>query len=247
MDDGVAEADGTGHARFERSALAHVLGGLAQPDSDAFRAHLRTCAACRARVAELRGISSTLDAAAREERRRAATAVATPPAVTTRRRDRGDAPEAARSRRLALIAAVLAVLVGVGFWNLHLRTQAAAYYEAASERGEILRDLAAGVLVEDPALTAVQARVAVTPTRVVLLLADAGPLAPDERLVAWLLPEGSTAEGPRVLAGGPGDGGELAVRLPRGTATGLAVTRERGPIGAGPLGAEVLRVTLPSG
>ena len=117
--------------------------------------------------------------------------------------------------------------------------------EVASERGDILRDLAAGALVEDPALTAAQARVAVTPTRVVLLLAYTGPQAEGERLVAWLLPEGATAEGPRVLAGGPGDGGELAVRLPRGTATTLVVSRELGPIGAGPAGAEVLRVALP--
>lgn len=249
MDDGAtdaADASGAGHARFERSALAHVLGGLARPDSDAFRAHLRTCADCRARVAELRGISSTLDAAAREERRRAATAVAAPPDVATARRPHADDAAVPRSRRVAMVALVTAVLVGVAFWNLHLRTQVTTYYEVASERGDILRDLAAGDLVEAPALTAAQARVAVTPTRVVLLLADVGPLAAGERLVAWLLPVGSTGEGPRVLASGPGDGGELAVRLPRGTAITLVVSRERGPIGAGPAGPEVLRVGLPA-
>jgi hypothetical protein len=253
MDDGVdgagtADAAGSsGHARFERNALAHVLGGLGRPDSDAFRSHLRTCADCRARVAELRGISSTLDAAAREERRRAATAVAAPPEAAPARRPRTEDAAASRSRRLGLFALALAVVVGVGFWNLHLRTQATTYYEVASERGDILRDLAAGDLVEDPALVAAQARVAVTPTRVVVLLADAGPLADGERLVAWLLPEGATAEGPRVLAAGPADGGELAVRLPRGTATALVVSREVGPIGAAPAGAEVLRVGLPAG
>lgn len=237
---------GAGHARFERSALAHVLGGLARPDSDEFRSHLRTCADCRARVAELRGISSTLDAAAREERRRTATAVEVPPTEAPSRRPRTEEDRGPGSRRLALGALLLAVAVGLGFWNLHLRTQATTYFAVATERGDILRDLAAGTLVTDPALTAVEARVAVTPTRVVLLLADAGPLADGERLVAWLLPTGATADGPRVLAVGPGDGGELAVRLPRGVASVLAVTRERGPLGDAPAGTEVLRVPLPA-
>lgn len=246
MDDGAAEATGDagGHARFERSALAHVLGGLGRSDSDAFRAHLRACADCRARVAELRGISSSLDAAAREERRRAATAVAAPPDAPPRRERTRDEP--ARGRRIALVALALAATVGVAFWNLHLRTQAETYYGVAAERGDILRDLAAGTLLEDPSLAAAQARVAVTPTRVVLLLADAGPLAPGERLVAWLLPDGATAEGPRVLATGPADGGELAVRLARGVATQVVVTREVGPPGPAPAGPEVLRVPIPA-
>ncbi len=242
MDHGADDAV-TGHARFERDALAHVLGGLGGPDSDAFRAHLRTCADCRTRVAELRGISSTLDAAAREERRRAATAVTAPPDVTADRRARPADGRPARALALRLVAVV--VLLGVGFWTFHLRTQADVYYGVAEERGAILRDLAAGTLLDDPALTAVQARVAVTPTRVVLLLADAGPLDQGEQLVGWLLPGTATGPAPHVLGVGPGDGGELAVRLPRSGARTLIVTREVGPPGGGPGGVEVLRVTLP--
>ena len=235
------------HARFERDALAHVLGGLTRPDSDEFRTHLRACASCRARVAELRGISSTLDAAAREERRRAATAVVAPPEDAPVRREHPDGTGGSRTRRVAMVALGLAVLVGVAFWNLHLRTQADAYFAAATERGAILRDLAAGDLVMDPALTAVEARVAVTPTRVVLLLADTGPLGDGERLVARLLPAGSAAEDLQVLAVGPVDGGELAVRLPRGAASRLVLSRELGPLGAEPAGVEVLDVGLPAG
>jgi hypothetical protein len=248
MDDGRGgpgsggDAGPSGHERFARDALAHVLGGLARPDSDGFRTHLRTCADCRARVAELRGISSSLDAAAREERRLAAGVVTAP--VTDRPR-RPEAPVAgpSRARRLGAVLAALALVSGVGFWNLHLRTRAATYYAVADERGAILRDLATGVLVDDPALSEVAARVAVTPMRVVVLLADAGPLAPDERVVAWLLPAGS-GEAPRVLAAGPAPGGELAARLARGGATTLVVTRERGPVGTVPAGHELVRVGL---
>lgn len=239
------EAARSGHERFARDALAHVIGGLARPDSDEFRTHLRTCADCRARVAELRGISSSLDAAAREERRRAGTVVEAAQEDPARR-PQVVAPAPARSRRLGLALALLALLGGVGFWNLHLRARAETYFAVADERGAILRDLASGTLIEDPTLRAVAARVAVTPMRVVVLLADAGPLASDERLVAWLLPAGA-GESPRVLAVGPVPGGELAVRLARGGATTLVVTRERGPVGFSPTGTELVRVGLPSG
>jgi len=242
---GGAADGGPGHERFARHALAHVLGGLAQPDSDGFRTHLRTCAECRARVAELRGISSALDAAAREERRRAATVVETTQAHPARRVDDRGAG-APRGRRVGLLLLGLAVTGAVGFWNLHLRDRAETYYAVADERGAILRDIATGRLVEDPALSAVSARVAVTPMRVVLLMADAGPLAADERIVAWLLPAGAGGA-PRVLAVGPGDGAELAVRLARGSASTLVVSRERGPIGTAPSGPVILRVGLPPG
>jgi len=200
------------HARFEQLALSHVLGGLDRGDADDFRSHLRTCAPCRARVAELRGISSSLDAAAREERRRA-----------------------------------VALVAGFAFWNLHLRTTADTYRAAADDRGAILRDLATGTLVDDPSFAAWSVRLSVLGTRVALVVADGGPLGSDERLVAWLLPLGSTTEEVVVLAVGPRPTAEVAVRFERGAATQLVVTRERGLLSSsGPQGDELFRVPLPS-
>ena len=229
------------HARFEQLALSHVFGGLQREDSDAFRDHLRACDPCRARVAELRGISSSLDAAAREERRRSREQPAP-------RRER---PEESSDRRGSLsrlwsVALVLSLLMGVGFWNLHLRTTSSAYFAIAEERAAILRDLAAGDLLEDPTIDALDARVATTTTRIVLLVTDAGPLGSDERLVAWLLPMGSAVADRVVLAVGPQPDAEIAVRLVRDSARELMVTRERGLLSSnGPRGTTLIRVDLP--
>lgn len=229
------------HARFERLALSHVLGGLGRGDADDFRTHLRTCEPCRARVAELRGISSTLDAAAREERRRAA---AGPPL----RRDTAPTSQPSRGPgRLVTLLVALAVVAGTAFWNLHLRTTADTYRAVADDRAAILRDLAVGTLVEDPSLLPSSARVAVAGTRVAVVVADGGPLGSDERLVAWLLPLGASTEQAVVLAVGPAATTEVAVRISRGAATGLVVTRERGLLSSsGPQGDELFRVRLPS-
>jgi hypothetical protein len=228
------------HARFEQFALSHVLGGLARVDADEFRSHLRACVDCRARVAELRGISSSLDAAAREERRRA---TEEPP----HRRDPSPAPPVRRGPGTLGVVLTSAILVlGFAFWNLHLRTSADAYLSAAEERGAILRDLAVGTLIDDPSFGLVSARAAVAGPRVVLVIADGGPLGSDERLVAWLTPLGSSTDEAVVLAVGPSPTTEVAVRIERGAANLLIVTRERGLLSSsGPRGAEILRVPLP--
>lgn len=229
------------HARFEQFALSHVLGGLERGDADEFRSHLRACVDCRARVAELRGISSSLDAAAREERRRVSE---TPP----ERRDRAQAQPARRGPgALAVVLASAVLVLGFAFWNLHLRTSAETYLTVAEDRGAILRDLAVGTLIDDPTLGPVSARVAVTGSRVVLIIADGGSLGSDERLVAWLMPLGSSTAEAVVLAVGPSPSTEVAVRIERGAATMLSVTRERGLLSSsGPRGTEVLRVPLVS-
>jgi anti-sigma factor RsiW len=230
------------HSRFEQLALSHVLGGIDRGDADDFRTHLRACPDCRARVAELRGISSSLDAAAREERRRAAEGGA------PERRD--PSPQSTVRRgpsRTGVVLVALALVLGFAFWNLHLRTSADAYLAAAEDRGAILRDLAIGTLVDDPSLDLVAARVATSGTRIALVIADGGPLGSDERLVAWLTPIGSSTDEAVVLAVGPAASTEVAVRIQRGSATHLVVTRERGLLSSsGPRGAEVLRVALPS-
>jgi hypothetical protein len=229
------------HARFEQLALSHVFGGLQRVDSDAFRDHLRQCEHCRARVAELRGISSALDAAAREERRRS---LDRPPP----RRPRPEEEVAPRRGLRQLLASllVIAVLVGVGFWNLHLRTTSSAYFGIAEERATILRGLAAGELLEDPSMSPLDVRVAATADHVMLVLTDAGPLASDERLVAWLMPMGSAVEDRIVLAVGPQEDTEVAVRVLKESARELVVTREQGLLSSrGPQGVTLLRVDLP--
>ena len=230
------------HSRFEQLALSHVLGGIERGDADEFRTHLRACPDCRARVAELRGISSTLDAAAREERRRVAEG------QLPERRDPVPTGDARRGpSRIGVVLVSLALVVGFAFWNLHLRTSADAYLAAADDRGAILRDLAVGTLIADPALEIVAARVAVAGPRIALIIADGGPLGSDERLVAWLEPIGSSTDEAVVLAVGPSATTEVAMRLERGSATALVVTRERGLLSSsGPRGAELLRVPLPS-
>jgi predicted anti-sigma-YlaC factor YlaD len=229
------------HARFEQLALSHVLGGLRRDDSDVFRDHLRACEACRARVAELRGISSSLDAAAREERQRSRDQ---PPPRRERPEERAGAGRGLS--RLWAVAFLLTLALGVGFWNLHLRTTSGAYFAIAEERAAILRDFASGEILDDPSIDGLDARVAVTQTRVVLLLTDAGPLGSDERLVAWLLPTGSAVADRVVLAVGPRPDAEVAVRLVREAATQLVVTRERGLLSSsGPRGTTLLRVDLP--
>ena len=229
------------HSRFEQLALSHVLGGIGRDDADEFRSHLRSCADCRARVAELRGISSSLDAAAREERRRVAEG------ELPERREPVPAAGPRGPGRLSVLLVSAALVAGFAFWNLHLRTSADAYLAAADDRGAILRDLAAGELVDDPSLSTVSARVAVTGSRIALVIADGGPLGSDERLVAWLSPLGSSTDEAVILAVGPDIATEVAVRIQRGSATHLVVTRERGLLSSsGPRGAEVLRIALPS-
>jgi hypothetical protein len=230
-----------GHTRFEQLALSHVLGGLARGDADEFRSHLRSCVDCRARVAELRGISSSLDAAAREERRRTADGI--PP----ERRDLSPSVDRGAPRRVGVVLVSLVLVLAFAFWNLHLRTSADAYLEAAEDRSAILRDLAVGVLLDDPSFANVAARVAVAGPRVVLVIADGGPLGSDERLVAWLEPIGSSTAVATVLAVGPASATEVAVRIDRGSASQLVVTRERGLLSSsGPRGTELMRVALSS-
>jgi hypothetical protein len=231
------------HARFEQLALSHVLGGIERGDADDFRTHLRACSDCRHRVTELRGISSSLDAAARDERRQ----------VTQRSalERREPSPPAGAGRRgpsrLGVLVVSAALVVGFAFWNLHLRTSVDVYLAAADDRGAILRDLATGTLLDDPSLDPVSARVAVAGPRIALVIADGGPLGSDERLVAWLMPLGSSADEAVILAVGPASTTEVAVRIPRGAASRLVVTRERGLLSSGgPRGAELLSVPLPS-
>lgn len=113
------------HRWFEEAALAHVLGGLSDPDSRVFRSHLLECAKCRARVGELRSMASDLADVERDERRdlaaRASHAVDTKKRETTRGTPpQPPPPDGPRVGRV-LVAVGLVVMLVLGGWNFFVR------------------------------------------------------------------------------------------------------------------------------
>lgn len=238
---------GEEHGRFEAMALSHVLGGLADGDATAFRGHLRDCPACRARVAELRALSSDLDAAERDERRRRAAArrregapAGSPQAMEEPRTHR-------RAGRLAIGALALASLP-LAFWNLHLREASDAYFLVAEERATTIEALATGTIVEVVGPAGERGRIALDAARIAVVLVDVGPLGSDERLVAWRGP-GDVGEGTawerEVLAVGPEPDVGVSRVIVRDGAERFVVTRERGLLGAAPSGTVIAEVVMP--
>lgn len=219
------------HQRYEQLAVGHVLGGLDPVDQAEFRSHLLGCRDCRIRVAELRDIASSLEAAEREER--AATRVK----METARRD-DDAESGADDRaswrvsvshRFALAAGVATlVLIGLLLWNFHLRDVNRTMLSTTEAREAVLTVLAAGTPVEVDGAPGVSGIAAVDGDVVALDLAGLPHPRPDEWLAIWFLGDDGTPT--RYLPYGSGvvDGGVFAVRLTGVDATGLAVTLEQG-------------------
>ncbi|MFU8840222.1 MAG: zf-HC2 domain-containing protein [Nitriliruptoraceae bacterium] len=232
---------GEAHTRFEELAVGHVLGGLSPGQAAEFRRHLQTCEGCRSRVAELHGIADELAAAEREERERVAARPTEPP-------DAGPVPSGRLGVRqvTAAVLVVLALSVGLAFWNLHLRTTATTLRGVAEAQGDALERLASGAALQPVLAPGVSGQVVTDGSTVTLTLAGLAPLAADERLVAWF---GGGADPdrtpPRVLAG-PGElpDGSVAVSLEVGDATELRVTREVGTSQRAPEGTAVLDVIL---
>lgn len=230
---------GSQHERYEKLAVGHVLGGLDATESSDFRGHLLGCRDCRLRVAELRDLAADLAAAERDERARALVR------TEVARRDEPDEAGPAGRPRLGIRHVTLAVLVvmvlavGMGFWNLHLRTAAAGYAQAAGYRGDTLRVLAAGQAVALEVEGAVVARVVVDDAEIGFTVSRLPELAEGERLEIWL----TTADGPvRALAPVPArhvTEGDVAGHLERAGARELLITRERGPVRDTP-GSQVL-------
>lgn len=130
------------HERFEELALGHVLGGLPSADAAAFRAHLVECRDCRLRVAELRDIAADLAATEREEKRLAAVA------TQVAERESGEDEGAARWLRsrwipVAAVVAIISVL-GILFWNYHLRRVTSEYTGVVQRQEEVLGILSSG-------------------------------------------------------------------------------------------------------
>ncbi|GGI05021.1 anti-sigma factor domain-containing protein [Egicoccus halophilus] len=233
------------HERYEELAVGHVLGGLDAGDAADFRSHLLGCRDCRLRVAELRDLAADLAAAEREERARAKVRT-----EVVRRDDVEDPEPAAATSRIGIrhvTVATIAVLLlagAMGFWNLHLRTAAAAYAQAATYRGETLRLLAGGVSVPVDVAEDVTALVIVDGERVAFTVRDLPSLAEGERLEVWLI------DGDEVVRAGPPvteadlDDGALAGHVDDADAATLVVSRETGPYVGRPAGPELVRARL---
>lgn len=218
------------HHRYEQLAVGHVLGGLDPVDQAEFRSHLLGCRDCRIRVAELRDIASSLEAAEREER--AATRVKM---EVSRRDDDTDNPDddasspVSLSHRLALLAGVVTlVLIALLLWNFHLRDVNRTMLSATQAREAVLTVLASGDPAEVDGASGVTGIAAVEGDVVAIDLAGLPHPRPDEWLAIWFL--GDAGAPTRYLPYGPGaiDDGVFAVRLTDVEATGLAVTLERG-------------------
>lgn len=228
------------HDRFETLAVGHALGGLDASDSAEFRRHLQRCAACRRRIAELRGIADDLAAAERDERVRSRVRTEVPPQLA--------APEPPALPTISVRAFGVLVLVtclvlgALGFWNLHLRTQVGAAVATGERLETTLRTLAEGQVLQPTFAGAVRGLVARDDRQVAFALTGLPELAPDEAVVVWLL---DTSEG---------DVAATAVRPQDGALTGAvelddaqAVLLTRQPLERGqeaPAGTELVRAPL---
>jgi hypothetical protein len=234
------------HERFEQQAVGHVLGGLDAAAAAEFRDHLLGCRACRSRVAELRGIAADLAAAERDERARSAVRTELP-----RRVDDGEEHEPSVSRigvrQVTIAAIVVAVMAAsMGFWNLHLRTQAAMYGAVAERQAAALDVLASGVPLEAELTGEVGAMVAVTDADVAFALARLPAFDAGDVLVVWLVGGALDDPTPALYARAPQFAdGQLAVAVEHLGAAELTIRRERGEPGTQPGGQELIRVELP--
>lgn len=186
------------HVRYEQMAVGHVLGGLDEVDSAAFRAHLLGCSHCRRRVNELRDIASDLAATEREERR--STARGDVEVETLTGQDRDDAPgatEVAPMRRwpwgVVVIGLVPLLVLGTLAWAVWQRVQTDLSAAVAESQQQVLEVLATGEHVQWTSVEAIDGNVATDGELVAVNLAGLPDLRPDEGLVVWLLDEQGTS------------------------------------------------------
>lgn len=214
-----------GHDHFEELAVGHVLGGLPSDDAARFRSHLTGCRDCRARVAELRDIASDLAAAEREERARARVK------TEVARRD-DDEPGlgpawSVSSRALSVVAALaLLAVLGLAFWNFHLRDQNERLLAVTEAREAILEGLATGSPVPATLTGSVTGQVVADGTHVTVDLAGLPQLAADQRLVVWLLGDAPTDHYWRTYGADELPEGRLALHDPHRGRERLVVTVE---------------------
>lgn len=217
------------HRRYEELAVGHVLGGLDDVDQAEFRTHLLTCRDCRVRVAELRDIASSMEAAEREERTAARVK------MEVLRREEESAPDEAprwgiRTLRGAVGAMVaVAAVVGLLVWNFHVRDVNRALLSATEARETVLTLLATGEpLAVAPIVDGVAGVAAYDQGTVAVDLAGLPAPESGEWFGVWLL---DAVDEPILYLPYPGaavdDGVFAAVVQARGAHT-LLFTLERG-------------------
>jgi hypothetical protein len=244
------------HDRYATLAVGHALGGLSGSDARRFRSHLQGCAACRTRVAELRGIAEDLAAAEEDERSRVALRTDSDAGDPDRDPEHGDEHdrsarevEAAPTWRLtvghvtAAAVVVLVIAVGVLFWNLHLRTTVAGYDQLLDVQTEALRTLARGTELSTDLAPGVTGVVATDDERIVITLS--GIEAREGQTVsAWTVDaEGQMTEETRA-AGTLLREGSFAVVIDRAGVVEVLVTLEDGVPGDDPGGQALVRAEL---
>ncbi|MCC5950362.1 MAG: zf-HC2 domain-containing protein [Nitriliruptoraceae bacterium] len=238
-----------GHAQYEELIVGHVLDDLGDADASRFRSHLMGCRDCRARVAELRGIAAELADVEREELARASLRTE----VAGRVEDDDPGPGLPRIGIAQVTIAVIVVLLiaaAMGFWNLHLRAQAASYLAVAEARGETLDGLVRDTALPTEFRDGADGLVTGDGSRVSLAINGIPPLEDGELLVAWFL-DVPTDEGDtevtrlNVLRSDQRVDDTLGFTLEDPGGRELLVTREAGPTGTDPRGPTVVRVELP--
>lgn len=177
---------GTEHQRYESLAVGHVLGGLTDDESDAFRSHLVACRDCRRRVAELRDIAAGLEAAEREERSRASL---TRDAVAEEHdlSDPGGPAGPVPTWVLALAAAGLVVLLVALFWSYHLRRVVDEYAATVAAQDAVMDTLVRGESLAATGGQGVGVSAARLDDRVAVVLNPLPELPSEAVIVLWLL------------------------------------------------------------
>lgn len=189
----------TGHTRYERMAVGHVLGGLDEVDRAAFRAHLLECSDCRRRVNELRDIASDLARTEREERRLAGNGTVDVEAEPETDDRDAQAAEVAPVRQwpwgVVVIGLVPLLVLGTLAWAVWQRAQTDLTAAVATAQQQVLDVLASGEPVPFESVEDVQGMIAADGERVGVNLAGLPELRPDEALLVWLLGDEGEAVG----------------------------------------------------
>ena len=248
------------HDEYQSLLGAYALGAVTEGERRVLAAHLPTCEACRAELAELRAAVDALPLALEELepppilRYRIQAAVlrdlvdhgrqgpAPPPAALRQRQEAPPAPAtpARRSRFVprsatpwaAAAVVLLAVSLGLLGWNLRLQQDLG--------RREAVETFA---LRPSPAAPGASGRLTYLEDRRVLILAvrDLPPLAPGRVYEVWLIRDGAPAPAGVFAA----STAEHAVVADPGRYEALAITVEPGPLGSpSPTGEPLAQVPL---
>lgn len=212
------------HDRFDGLAVEHVLGSLSTPEDAEFRSHLLSCRDCRMRVAELRDMAAGMAAAEREERAQLRTKT-----ETEQRREAPAEPAPPWWRRpgavTAGVAGVVVVVLGLLFWNLHLRTVNLTARQAVAFDENVLAGLAEGELAQVETADGVTGLAAVTAEGVALTVAGLPEVAENRWQVVWLR---TAAEGwsKRLVSSDGAPDGRLATTLEAADPLDLVISIE---------------------